>query len=77
MRPTSVLDGHGPGAPLDGLTRAGGKLVYDERPKAFFKDAEAYRKVSDFSYSLGLVIDEGGRIAGTPDRLETIFRALK
>lgn len=58
------LDGHGPGAPLDGLTRGGWRLVYDERPTAFFKDAEAYRKVSDFSYSLGMVIDDGGRIAG-------------
>jgi predicted metalloprotease with PDZ domain len=60
----SRLDGHGPGAPLDGLTRAGWRVVYDEKPTAFFKDAEAYRKIADFSYSLGLVIDEEGRIAG-------------
>jgi predicted metalloprotease with PDZ domain len=60
----SRLDGHGPGAPLDGVTRAGWKLVYAEQPTAYFKDAEAYRKVSDFSYSLGLVIDEEGGIAG-------------
>jgi len=60
----SRLDGHGPGAPLDGVSRAGWKLVYAEQPTAYFKDAEAYRKVSDFSYSLGLVIDEEGRIAG-------------
>jgi predicted metalloprotease with PDZ domain len=60
----SRLDGHGPGAPLDGLARAGWKLVYEEQPTAYFKDAEAYRKVSDFSYSLGIVIDHDARIAG-------------
>lgn len=60
----SRLDGHGPGAPLDGLARAGWKLTYTDQPTAYFKDAEAYRKVSDFSYSVGLVIDEEGRITG-------------
>jgi len=57
------LEGHGPGAPLDGVTRAGWKLVYAEQPTAYFKDAEAYRKVSDFSYSVGLVLGEEGGIA--------------
>jgi predicted metalloprotease with PDZ domain len=57
------LEGHGPGAPLDGVTRAGWKLVYAEQPTAYFQDAEAYRKVSDFSYSVGLVVDAEGGIA--------------
>jgi predicted metalloprotease with PDZ domain len=60
----SRLDGHGPGAPLDGLARSGWKLVYTEQPTPFFADAEGYRKVLDFSYSLGFVIDKGGRIVG-------------
>jgi predicted metalloprotease with PDZ domain len=60
----SRLDGHGPGAPLDGLARSGWKLVYTEEPTAFFTDAEAYRKVLDFSYSLGFTIDKGARIVG-------------
>ncbi len=56
------LDGHGPGAPLDGVARSGWKLVYTDQPTAFFKDAEAYRRVADFSYSLGLTLDSDGRL---------------
>jgi len=58
----SRLDGHGPGAPLEGLARSGWKLVYAEQPTAFFADVENYRKVLDFSYSLGFVLDRSGRI---------------
>ena len=50
------LDGHGPGAPLDGLARGGYHLVYTDTPTAYFKDAEDRRKVADFTYSLGLVM---------------------
>ena len=50
------LDGHGPGAPLDGLKRGGYKLVYTDTPSGYFKDAEARRKVTDLTYSLGMVI---------------------
>jgi predicted metalloprotease with PDZ domain len=57
------LEGHGPGAPLDGVTRAGWKLVYGETPTDFYKDVEAYRKVADFYYSIGFTLDAGGRIA--------------
>jgi len=56
------LDGHGPGAPLDGLTRSGWKLVYTEDETPYFKDVEEYRKVADFSYSLGLGISPEGHI---------------
>jgi predicted metalloprotease with PDZ domain len=57
------LDGHGPGAPLDGLARAGWRLDYSDTPTEYFKDAEAYRKVDDFSYSLGFVVDHEGRLS--------------
>jgi predicted metalloprotease with PDZ domain len=57
------LEGHGPGAPLAGITRAGWKLVFAETPTDFSKDVEAYRKVSDFYYSIGLNLDSAGRIA--------------
>ena len=57
------LQGHGPGAPLDGITRAGWKLVYGDTPTDFFKDVEAYRKISDFYYSIGITLDGTGRIA--------------
>ncbi|HEX3395778.1 MAG TPA: hypothetical protein VHS76_03685 [Steroidobacteraceae bacterium] len=56
------LEGHGPGAPLAGLARAGWKLVYSDAPTDFFKDAEAYRKVADFYYSIGMTLDSSGRI---------------
>jgi len=57
------LEGHGPGAPLDGLARAGWKLVYTNEPTDYYKDVEAYRKIEDFSYSLGFAVDEEGRLS--------------
>jgi predicted metalloprotease with PDZ domain len=56
------LDGHGPGAPLDGLQRGGYKLVYTETPSDTFKAAEARRGITDLTYSLGLVIGREGRL---------------
>ena len=57
------LDGHGPGAPLDGVARSGWKLVYTAEETPFFKDVEDYRKAADFSYSVGLSIAPDGRIS--------------
>ncbi|HEX7112073.1 MAG TPA: peptidase M61 [Mizugakiibacter sp.] len=48
------LDAHAP--PLDGLARAGWKLVYTDTPSAMTKGYEAERKVADFTYSLGFVV---------------------
>jgi predicted metalloprotease with PDZ domain len=56
------LDGHGPGAPLDGVARGGYKLVYTETPSDYFKESEARRKVTDLTYSLGMVIAAEGRL---------------
>jgi predicted metalloprotease with PDZ domain len=50
------VEGHGPGAPLEGLARAGWKLVYDEQPNAAIAEAEGDQEYDDFSYSLGLKI---------------------
>jgi predicted metalloprotease with PDZ domain len=50
------LNGHGPGAPLDGLARGGYRLVYTEVETPYFKSAEAERKVADFSFSIGLTL---------------------
>ena len=50
------IDATGSGAPLDGLARGGWKLVYDVEPTAYQRDVAATRRVSDFSYSLGLVL---------------------
>jgi predicted metalloprotease with PDZ domain len=56
------LEGHGPGAPLDGIGRAGWKLVYTAQETPFYKDVEDYRKAADLSYSLGLSLGSDGRI---------------
>lgn len=56
------LDGHGPGAPLDGVTRSGWKLVYSAQETPFYKDVEDYRKAADLSYSVGLGISADGHI---------------
>ena len=56
------LDGHGPGAPLDGLTRGGYRLVYTDTPTGRFKDAEKLRKITDLSYSIGVILDKDGKL---------------
>jgi predicted metalloprotease with PDZ domain len=57
------LDGHAAGAPLDGLHRGGYKLVFTETPSAYWTSVETTRtKSSDFTYSLGLVVDKEGAL---------------
>ena len=45
-----------PRFPLDGLTRAGWRLVYTETPTDYWKDTEAARKMVDLTYSLGVTL---------------------
>jgi predicted metalloprotease with PDZ domain len=45
-----------PKPPLDGLARGGWKLVYTDTPTDYFKSAEARRKSTDLTYSLGLTL---------------------
>ncbi len=52
----SRLDGHGPGAPLEGLTRGGYRVVYTDTPSEFFKSSDEMSKSTGFMYSLGLVV---------------------
>jgi predicted metalloprotease with PDZ domain len=57
------LDGHGPGAPLDGLTRGGWRLAYTDQPSAFTTIVDKVGKQASYSYSLGLTVsDTDGRI---------------
>jgi predicted metalloprotease with PDZ domain len=56
------LDGHGPGAPLDGITRGGWKLVYGDTPSAMEKAAEGLRKSVDLSFSLGMSMGGDGTV---------------
>ena len=57
------LEGHGPGAPLDGLARGGYRLVYTPVPTDYFKANEARRKSVDLTYSIGVVLDKDGTLA--------------
>ena len=56
------LDGHGPGAPLDGLARGGYRLVYTDTPSDFAKGADALGKRTDLTYSLGIAVDKDGML---------------
>ena len=58
------LDGHGPGAPLDGLSRAGWKLIYNEEASEFVKANEENRHITDFSYSLGFTLGKENNVIG-------------
>ncbi|MFD2368095.1 M61 family metallopeptidase [Pseudoduganella sp. GCM10020061] len=57
------LDARGAGAPLDGLQRAGWKLVYTDTPTDYAKNAEAQSKTADFAYSLGFSVRADGGVS--------------
>lgn len=56
------LDGHGPGAPLDGVARGGWRLEYKDEPMPYQKQRDEHDKSSNYSHSLGLVLDAAGKI---------------
>src|SRR4029077_17266953 len=56
------LEEHASGAPLDGLKRGGYKLVYTDKPSEYFKNSEERRKITDLTYSLGMVIGAEGKL---------------
>jgi predicted metalloprotease with PDZ domain len=56
------LQGHGPGAPLDGLARGGYRLVYGETESEYLKSNEARRKITDLFFSIGVVIGRDGMV---------------
>jgi predicted metalloprotease with PDZ domain len=51
-----------PEFPLDGLSRGGWKLVYTDKPSDFWKQAEAIRKSTDLTYSIGLSLNREATI---------------
>ncbi|HZX28602.1 MAG TPA: peptidase M61 [Telluria sp.] len=57
------LDNNGP-APLDGLARAGWKLVFKDTPTDLIKAGEERNKFTDFTYSLGFSVKSDGGIVG-------------
>jgi predicted metalloprotease with PDZ domain len=50
-------------APLAGIERGGWKLIYSEKPNIFEQAAEKIYKSADFSYSLGFIVGEDGKLA--------------
>ncbi len=60
---TTRLEGHGPGAPLDGLKRGGYALTYTDVESAYAKSNAMRRKSADFMYSLGFVVGKDGQLA--------------
>ena len=56
------LDGHGPGAPLGGLARAGWQLAWRDTPGEGFKAREVFTKSTDLGYSIGLSVAADGKL---------------
>ena len=50
-------------APLDGITRGGYRLIYTNTPTEWIRSVEKLRKVTDLSYSGGLILGKDGEIA--------------
>ena len=48
--------------PLDGISRGGYRLVYADTPSDWFKSYEKLHKLTDLSYSGGLVLGTNGEI---------------
>ena len=56
-------EGHGPGAPLDGLEKSGWRLTFTDKPSAFTTNVDKAGKRAGFSFSLGLsVSNKDGKI---------------
>jgi predicted metalloprotease with PDZ domain len=56
------LDNVSDHAPLDGFARGGYRLVYTDTPSDWFKSGEKARKITDLTYSVGLVLAKEGEI---------------
>jgi len=59
---TTRLNSLDPHAPLGGITNSGWRLIYNDVQSDYQKALEAARKSADFSYSLGLRLNEEGGI---------------
>jgi predicted metalloprotease with PDZ domain len=58
----SRLDGHGPGAPLDGLARGGWRLAFRDEPSPSVKEADSADSTRNFLYSLGVILGKEGKV---------------
>ena len=70
-----------PRAPLGGIENSGWRLTYTNELSAMQKNRETQRKVTDLSYSLGLVLGADGNIgdvlAGTPADSSGLCEGMK
>jgi predicted metalloprotease with PDZ domain len=57
------LDYTGSDLPEHGIDRGGWKLVFDDKPNAEEKAWEGIRHSANFAYSMGLVVNQSGRIS--------------
>jgi predicted metalloprotease with PDZ domain len=56
------LDAVNAGAPTDGVTRGGYRLVFTDTPSDLYKSGEERAKVATLTYSVGLVVEKDGKI---------------
>ena len=56
------LEGHGPGAPLDGVKRGGYRLVFDDKQSDYLKSAEMRRKNTDLIFSIGFTVNKDAKL---------------
>jgi predicted metalloprotease with PDZ domain len=58
------LTGHGPGAPLDGVSRGGYRLTYDDVESGILQSAERARKTQVLDFSIGFAVGADGMLSG-------------
>ena len=56
------LDGHGPGAPLDGLARGGWRVAFKDEPSPSVKETDSADGTQSFLYSLGVILGKDGKV---------------
>jgi predicted metalloprotease with PDZ domain len=59
----SRLDGHGPGAPLDGIARGGYHLIYGDQPNSALLAQDYDAKTINLIFSLGMILTHDGMVA--------------
>jgi predicted metalloprotease with PDZ domain len=57
------LRGHGPGAPLDGVTRGGYRLTYDDQETPYLESIERLRRTQILDFSIGFGIGADGMLS--------------
>lgn len=56
------LEGHGPGAPLDGIARGGWRITYATSPSDVTSTTDSASESDNFLFSLGFAVGKGGKL---------------